>query len=130
MFWRESCAIASDGAPTESSRVPPPRCTCSNVALLRLLVGVPVGGSFTVPTDYDYSKSTNENYAVVGADGTGGAGGAGGGEGGFHGRYASIRASRDYKYHVHYSQARQEWQDSVVDSVVMRTSPQANPWIV
>ena len=108
----------------ESSNVPPRRCTDSNVALLRLLVGVPVGGSFTVPTDYDYSKSTNENYAVVGANG------ACGGQGGFHGRYASIRASRDYRYHVHYSQARQEWQDSVVDSVVMRTSPQANPWIV
>jgi hypothetical protein len=40
-----------------------------------------------------------------------------------YGRYASIRKHLDYDYHAHYSQSRQMFQDSIIDSML------DNPWI-
>lgn len=89
-----------------------------DVALLRLLVGMlgETSEDFRTPPDFNYAKTTNDNYSVAGDA--------------VFGKYASIRKTRDYNYHVNYSEARQHWQDGVVDAVVSRTEPQANPWIV
>lgn len=72
--------------------------------------------SFTLPSDYDYSKSTAENYGVPTRE--------------FVGDYASIRAERDYTYHVNYIEERQRWQDAVIKTVVVRTKRLAWPWII
>ena len=40
-----------------------------------------------------------------------------------YGRYASLRKLLDYDYHAHYSQSRQMFQDSIIDSML------DNPWI-
>ena len=69
-----------------------------------------------LPSDYDFTKSTNDNHGVAGSE--------------FFGKYADIRATRDYTYHVNYTQERQLWQDRAVESVVARTEAQANPWVV
>mmetsp|Transcript_10557 Transcript_10557/g.24558 ORF Transcript_10557/g.24558 Transcript_10557/m.24558 type:complete len:688 (+) Transcript_10557:264-2327(+) len=76
----------------------------------------PAHVNFVVAEDYDYAKSTNDNYGVKGRS--------------FFGKYAGIRATLDYRYHVNYCQERQRWQDAAVDSVVARTAAQANPWVV
>lgn len=49
---------------------------------------------------------------------------------GFHGPFAEIRSSRDHKFHGTYSLERQMWQDSVLETVVQRTSSQPAPWLV
>ena len=55
---------------------------------------------FPIPAEYDYKKSTKENYHDENA--------------GDIGRNASIRKSLDKKYHGQYSIARQKWQDELV----------------
>ena len=57
-----------------------------------------------------------------------------------YGRYATIRTTIDYDYHTHYTQSRQGFQDSVVDSMLQSTrivdnhgctcSEPTRPWIV
>jgi len=90
-----------------------------NCSFLRLMVGQLTdrrGLDVPVLPSYDWLKSTNENYGAVHRE--------------FFGKYATIRSERDYSYHTNYTRERQEWQDSAVDSVVARTKPQANPWVV
>ena len=61
----------------------------TNVALLRTVVGQLAAGTdrtFVIPTGYDYTRSTNDNYGVNHRQ--------------FHGKYAAIREKLDYSYHV------------------------------
>jgi hypothetical protein len=71
-----------------------------------------------VPEDYDFSASTNSNYRDDQLPRR------------FFGAHQEIRAARDYEYHVNYTDARQLWQDAAVSSVVARTQPQSQPWVV
>ncbi|CAE6947781.1 unnamed protein product [Symbiodinium sp. KB8] len=48
----------------------------------------------------------------------------------FVGPYAKIRETRDHVYHGRYTVERQNWQDSVIDTVVQRTVEQARPRMV
>ena len=91
-----------------------------NISFLRCCVQSLRTGStaFAIPSNYDYSKSTNENYGVAASEGT------------LVGEYVSIRQSRDYSYHTHYTPERQLWQDHAIQTVVARTERQGNPWIV
>ena len=90
----------------------------SNVALLRSIVSQLSGAnqSFTISKKYNFHRSTNDNYGVLHRE--------------FYGKYAGIRARIDYSYHTNYTKERQEWQDRAIDSVVNRTAPVANPWVV
>jgi len=101
--------------------------------LRNVAVHLSEGSGFNPSADYDYTKSTNENYAVTdvtdGGDG-GGMGGVGGSTPSFYGPFADIRSRLDYTYHVHYTEARQKWQDWAIETVVARTSPQSHPWVV
>ena len=75
--------------------------------------------SFKIPDEYDYAASTNDNYRSD--------------EGlprHFYGRWAEIRAARDYSYHVNYVESRQLWQDVAISTVVTRTAPRRCPWAV
>ncbi len=56
---------------------------------------------------YDYTKSTEENYAAVG-----------GVDDGFHGNYAVIREKLDYQFHKNYTRDRQLWQDQLIQRSV------------
>jgi hypothetical protein len=81
------------------------------------------GSGFNPSADYDYTKSTNENYAVTdvtdGGDG-GGMGGVGGSTPSFYGPFADIRSRLDYTYHVHYTEARQSIHSPGTRSLVSR----------
>jgi hypothetical protein len=90
----------------------------SNVALLRSIVSQlsAANQSFTISNKYNFHRSTNDNYGVLHRE--------------FYGPYAGIRARVDYSYHTNYTKERQEWQDRAIDSVVNRTAPVANPWVV
>ena len=91
-----------------------------NVSFLRSCVQIMQRGkdTFVIPPDYDYRKTTNENYSVPAEEAL------------LVGEYAAIRKKLDYSYHVHYSAARQLWQDRAIRSVVWRTEPQGSPWVV
>ena len=91
-----------------------------NVPFLKLIIAQleTVESPFATPEGYDYTKSTNDNYRAPPGDRT------------FFGEYQDIRATLDYSYHVNYTEQRQLWQDRAVNSVVVRTDPQTNPWIV
>ena len=73
---------------------------------------------FRPPPDYDYTTFTNDNYQCDVRPRP------------FYGKYKDIRATRDYGYHVNYIKARQLWQDAAITSVVVRTDPQPQPWVV
>lgn len=61
---------------------------------------------FVVPSNYDYTKSTMENYQ--------------GEVGVYIGDYADIRETRDYSYHKNFIPERQKWQDvSVILSFIL-----------
>ena len=47
-----------------------------------------------------------------------------------HGKYARHRAKLDYSYHMNYTEARQQWQDGIVERVVSQMPPQKRPWLV
>jgi len=49
---------------------------------------------FKLNRNYDYTKSTNDNYGVE--------------KGEFYGKFQSIRKTRDYDYHTNYIKARQQ----------------------
>eukprot|EP00752_Nemacystus_decipiens_P007227 g6468.t1 len=74
-------------------------------------------GDWQVPLDYDYTKSTCENYrsAVAVNDVS---------------QYQSVRATRDHDYHGAYTRERQLFQDSLVKDVVGASSRKEHPWIV
>eukprot|EP01043_Picozoa_sp_COSAG02_P001835 COSAG02_NODE_39_length_48074_cov_106.508890_48_plen_631_part_01 len=76
------------------------------------------GTEFVISSNYNYSTSTNDNYGVATSEAT------------LVGEYVSIRESRDYSYHTHYTPERQRWQDFAIKTVVSRTERQGNPWIV
>lgn len=82
---------------------------------------------FETKKDYDFTKSTNENYAfpAPSPENTGDSS-----QQLFFGEFADIRATRDYHWHCNYTPERQLWQDRVVKSCLGKTEPQARPWIV
>lgn len=71
---------------------------------------------FTVRPDYDYSKTTNDNYKESNPV--------------YVGVHADIRATRDYSWHTNYTVERQAWQDIAVRCCLGKTEPQARPWLV
>lgn len=72
---------------------------------------------YILSSSYEWEKSTNHNY--MNPDTTQ-----------FVGEFIKYREVLDYNYHVNYIPARQLWQDQVIKSVVVRTQPQTQPWIV
>ncbi|KAL1507417.1 hypothetical protein AB1Y20_008258 [Prymnesium parvum] len=92
----------------------------SNVPFLRNVVSQYklVETKFEVPEGYDYSRSTNENYADASEPRR------------FYGCHQALREGLDYSYHTNYTEARQYWQDQAILSVVARTKPKPTPWIV
>jgi hypothetical protein len=70
---------------------------------------------FDIPADFDFSKSTNDNYANDDITE-------------FVGIFSDIRETLDYSYHVNYTPKRQLWQDTVISSVVVRTVAQTQPY--
>jgi len=75
--------------------------------------------TFEPPEDFDFERPTggpNGHHTRPDAP--------------FVGDFASIRESRDHAYHGKYTKERQLWQDSVILSVVERTVPQPEPWLV
>jgi len=83
---------------------------------IRRVMRVHTPGKVKLPPWYDLDRETCENHASKDA--------------GFHGPYAAIRATRDHAYHGYYSQARQKWQDSILEPVVQRTPEQPLPRLV
>lgn len=81
--------------------------------------------NFETRKDYNYSLSTNENYAFQPPEGA-----ARGTFQEFFGAFADIRATRDYSWHGNYTRERQLWQDRAVKSCLGKTEPQARPWII
>lgn len=71
---------------------------------------------FIVKDDYDYSRSTTDNYAVDFIE--------------YVGDFADIRATRDYTYHSNYTPERQHWQDFAVKCCLGKTEAHARPWII
>ena len=72
---------------------------------------------FDIPSTLDLDKDTAANYD--GGPGTP-----------FQGPYKEVRASRDHDYHGRYTPARQKWQDGAIETIVQRTEPQPQPWLV
>merc|ERR1719387_2790954 len=44
--------------------------------------------------------------------------------------FADIRRSRDYSYHVNYTEARQLWQDEAIQSTIPQRDAHEAPWLV
>lgn len=57
-----------------------------------------------IPLDYDFTKSTSDNYKWKGN-----------GNPPFVGKYAALRHRMDYNYHPHYAAERQYVQDVLID---------------
>ena len=74
------------------------------------------GRDWVIPEDYDYTKSTKENYHAPGR--------------GFFGPHAQIRAGLDHAYHGNYTEERQHYQDLLVGNVVGAGERHECPWIV
>eukprot|EP00397_Hematodinium_sp_SG-2012_P021867 GEMP01022622.1.p1 GENE.GEMP01022622.1~~GEMP01022622.1.p1 ORF type:complete len:431 (+),score=81.30 GEMP01022622.1:120-1412(+) len=62
--------------------------------------------TFDIPNTFDYSHSTEHNYAVPLEDG-------------FVGDFKDIRERMDYNFHQNYSHERQLWQDKLVRRCVL-----------
>ena len=73
--------------------------------------------TFPIRDDYDWTKSTSENYVNKSKTD-------------FVGKYVKERKMLDYSWHCNISRNRQKWQDEVIDSIVKKVAPQSNPWIV
>ncbi|CAK0905347.1 unnamed protein product, partial [Prorocentrum cordatum] len=71
---------------------------------------------FTVPDDFDYSRSTSDNYRVDTRE--------------FAHEFAHLRRRLDFGYHSNYTMERQRWQDEAIKSAVVRSSQQPAPWLV
>ena len=75
--------------------------------------------SWSIPVDYDWKASTQDNYAA---------------EEGFVGALAHLREHLDAKWHGNYNAARQRWQDAAVHRVVATddkgAGPTKKPWLV
>mmetsp|Transcript_28246 Transcript_28246/g.84504 ORF Transcript_28246/g.84504 Transcript_28246/m.84504 type:complete len:540 (+) Transcript_28246:1106-2725(+) len=72
---------------------------------------------FDVHPDFDLTKSTKEQYGNPDLTD-------------FVGDFAEYRKKVDLEYHGNYTKERQLWQDTAVNSVVIRTVRQTQPWIV
>ncbi|CAD7971873.1 unnamed protein product [Amoebophrya sp. A25] len=83
--------------------------------------------SFAVPEDYDYSRSTEENYALEPPSVEASSPGS---NVFFGGPWDDIRRKMDYSYHAHYSELRQQWQDRVVASTIRKSEPIHRPWLI
>ena len=75
------------------------------------------GSNFTIPSIYDYTKSTSENYANPNKFE-------------FFGEYMDIRKELDYNYHDNYSGERQLWQDRVINALTTKTESVGRPWVI
>lgn len=84
-------------------------------SLAKLIVAVDMN-NFPVSEQYDYSKSTTENYRTTTME--------------FTGDFADIRARLDYNWHSNYVPERQKWQDFAIRSCLGKTEPHARPWII
>lgn len=86
---------------------------------LRSIVGIYglVKTKFELPENYDFTKSTRQNYHNPNLDE-------------FHGDFVEIRSALDRAYHGNYTKARQEFQDVLVHSVAYRSDPQPKPWMI
>ncbi|CAJ1329655.1 unnamed protein product, partial [Effrenium voratum] len=82
---------------------------------IRRVVQLP-SASANLPEGFNLDEDTATNHS--------------GEKGQFVGPYADIRATRDHSFHGCYSAERQRWQDSVIDTVVQRTTEQARPRLV
>ena len=71
---------------------------------------------FNVKDDYDYSKTTSDNYATDSKE--------------YVGDYSEIRATRDYSYHSNFCKERQRWQDFAIKCCLGKTEAHARPWII
>jgi endonuclease/exonuclease/phosphatase family metal-dependent hydrolase len=78
-------------------------------ATLRWKDGVPLNGiqEFIVPKDYNWTRSTEDNYALPTTDKTR-----------FVGPFQEIRKRLDYTYHRVYHEERQSLQDSIVNELL------------
>ena len=86
-------------------------------SLIRLFkAGFEYNFSFTIKPDYDYTKSSAENYRSENAV--------------FDGPYQHIRETRNYDFHNYYTLDRQQWQDAAIRASVCKTDPQARPWMI
>jgi hypothetical protein len=63
--------------------------------------------SFSVRSDYDFSKSSEDNYSSPQAP--------------FVGKYKAQRSMLDYNYHKHYSEERQLLHDQLIDLFLQTT---------
>lgn len=72
-----------------------------------------------IPSDYDYSRSTTENYEPKLPE-----------EFVNVGRFKEIRERLDLNYHGYYIPSRQHFQDALVDAVVRQGALSEHPWIV
>ena len=111
---------ASDAQAGEPVALPPPLPSKSKrKASFALRAVADDDLSYPVANDYDFTKTTTDNYGIPYKESST-----------FHGKYPHIRELSDYSWHSNYSKERQLWHDKVVDSVVVKTQPQATPWIV
>merc|ERR1719189_719550 len=69
-----------------------------------------------VRSDYQYEKSTQENYSVENSNMTG--------------DFAEIRAQMDGEYHGCYDEGRQTLQDDIVKDVIGKGTPHERPWVI
>lgn len=83
---------------------------------IRRVVQLPSAHSWKPPKGYSFDVDTARNHFCENAE--------------FIGPYADIRATRDHSFHGRYSEERQRWQDSVIATVVQRTTEQARPRLV
>ncbi len=82
---------------------------------------VNMGAVYTFPGEYDWSRSTRDNFQIP-PDAT---------NVGFTPPYASIRKALDEEYHGRYTRERQSLQDLLVDHMVSVCGPpQRRPWLV
>mmetsp|Transcript_14177 Transcript_14177/g.30320 ORF Transcript_14177/g.30320 Transcript_14177/m.30320 type:complete len:515 (-) Transcript_14177:337-1881(-) len=68
------------------------------------------------PLEYDYSRSTQENYTQDGPSWTG--------------PFRELRDTLDHSYHGFYTESRQRLQDDLIRDVVSGGSTKKHPWIV
>ncbi|CAK9048564.1 unnamed protein product [Durusdinium trenchii] len=83
---------------------------------IRCVVQLQRPQNWKLPEGYSLDMDTAQNHYSENSD--------------FVGPYADIRATRDHAFHGRYSEERQRWQDSVINTVVQRTTEQARPRLV
>eukprot|EP00429_Kryptoperidinium_foliaceum_P071219 CAMPEP_0176063092 /NCGR_PEP_ID=MMETSP0120_2-20121206/31464_1 /TAXON_ID=160619 /ORGANISM="Kryptoperidinium foliaceum, Strain CCMP 1326" /LENGTH=728 /DNA_ID=CAMNT_0017396661 /DNA_START=70 /DNA_END=2252 /DNA_ORIENTATION=- len=74
---------------------------------------------YQLPRGYDFSRPTNDIVSNHGSLNSR-----------WIGRFRDVREQLDFTYHGGYTLARQQWQDTVVSTMMLRTEPKAMPWLV